>query len=174
MVCGCGGTQGTEAQAAGQKTMENISARCSRIAENASVRIEAIKEGDRTLVEAEFANNHTDSLWVPQEPVPSYRVDPQTHSVLLTYGYFEDIYASYRGQYMIPPMKRVKPGERLRWRIEDKGLLDKLLAPNTPSAVRLRVALREFPTSNVRGAQPVDEYVEASCPVQSKATILRH
>lgn len=148
-------------------------AECKRIAESASVRIEAVEEAGRTLVEAEFMNNYTDSVWVPQEPVPSYRVDPQTHSVLLTYGYFDDVYGPYRGRYMIPPMKRVKPGERLRWRIEDKALLEKMLTPNAVSSLRLRVALREFQTSNVRGAQPVDDYLAASCPVQSKATILR-
>ncbi|MBK5291551.1 MAG: hypothetical protein JJE04_07755 [Acidobacteriia bacterium] len=135
--------------------------------------MEAFEEAGHTRVEAEFINNYKASLWVPAEPLPSYRVDPQTRSVLITYGYFDDIYGTYRGQYMLPPMKKVDPGQRFRWRIEDPALLEKLLIPKTPSSVRLRVAIREFPTSTTRGDQPVDQYIEDSCSVFSKSVILR-
>ena len=146
---------------------------CDQVAKLTSVRLEAVQEGGSTIVIGELIDNYPGNLWVPNEPVPSYRVDPQTGSVLVSYGYFQDIYGSYRGRYMIPPMRRVQPGERFRWRIEDATLLEKLLAPRTVSAVRLCVALREFPTSNTRGNQPVDEYLQNSCTVQSNPTILR-
>ena len=146
---------------------------CRRIAESASVRLAAMEVPGKIQVEAEFTNGYSSPLWVPQEPVPSYRVDPQTHAVVLSYGYFEDVYGPYRGRYMLPPMKGVQPGEAFRWRIEDAALLNKLLAPYVVSALRMRVAVRDFPSSNVRGAQPLDEYLESSCPVQSKTTVLR-
>ena len=146
---------------------------CSQVVQTTSVRLEVVQEDKNTFVESEFVNNYTASLWVAQEPAPAYRVDPQNGAVLVSYGYFDDVYGPYRGRYILPRMKEVAPGARLRWRIEDPALLEKLLLPGAVTRLRVRVALQEFPESNIRGSQPVDAYVEASCLVQSKATVLR-
>src|SRR5512134_2233297 len=83
IVCSSCARDETEAQAAGQRAVDTMSAKCNRVAESASVRIEAVGEAERAVVEAEFTHNYTDALWVPQEPVPSYRIDAQTRSVIL-------------------------------------------------------------------------------------------
>ncbi len=73
---------------------------------------------------------------------------------------------------MLPPMKEVAPGATLEWDVKDAGALEKILVPSQATILRLRVALVAFEISNTRGMQPVDEYLERSCALQSASTVL--
>jgi len=148
---------------------QHMKPECTQVLEHVPVRMQVVNN----TVEIEIVNRYTQPVWVPAEAVPAYKVDPQTKAVQVTYGYFEDVYKRFRAQYMLPPMREVVPGQAIQLRIEDAALLENLLQPKASSFVRLRLALQALPQSNKRGAQPVDLYLENSCPIFSKATVLR-
>ena len=114
-----------------------------------------------------FVNRGENSLWLPVENPPAYRLDYEKRQIVMSYGYFEDIYGSHRESYMLPPMKEVGPQEQYSWVLGNGKILEAVTVNQFEPVVRSRVSLKSLPHSRVRGKQPLDEYVAESTIVKS-------
>lgn len=141
---------------------------CDKLEERTALTL-TIDKTDSTRIRFVFANHHEAPLWVPQEKEPAYRVDEQGQAVTISYGYFEDVYGSYREHYMLPPMDMIAPGQQYGWELSNPVLVAKILASGFRTQVRARVALRAFAQSRVRGEQELDAYLKESCVINSAA-----
>ena len=140
---------------------------CELVRRGTGLRLLAVEEGGARVVQAELENRLDAPIWAARDKTPSWQAPPGKAEVVISYGYFEDLHGPYRGRYMLPPMVAVAPGERLTWRIDEPKLLASILVADVLTTVRVRVALRAFPPSSVRGRQPLDAYLEASCAIES-------
>jgi hypothetical protein len=140
---------------------------CELVRRGTGLRLLTVEEGGARTVQVELENRLDTPIWAARDKRPSWQAPPGKAEVVVSYGYFDDLHGPYRGRYMLPPMVVVAPGERLTWRIEEPKLLEKILAADILTTVRVRVALRAFPPSTVRGQQPLEAYLEASCAIQS-------
>ena len=114
-----------------------------------------------------FVNRGENSLWLPVENPPAFRLDHEKRQIVMSYGFFEEIYGSHRESYMLPPMKEVGPRERYSWMTSNEKIVKAVTENQFEPIVRSRASLKSLPFSRVRGKQPLDEYVAESTIVKS-------
>src|SRR5262245_30150539 len=131
---------------------------CEAIARLVSVRLE-VARAEVSTAHVVVHNGSTRSLWIPTEERPFYRRDQDTRQAVISCGVFEDSHRLIRARYLVPRMAELAPGQELRWRLTNQGLVDDLAAERFVGRVRIRASLRELPYSNVRGQQPFKEYL---------------
>jgi hypothetical protein len=145
-----------------------MNTRCTEILPHTELTFETGIEGSLRHIRLTFTNRSQVPLWIPQEKEPAYRVDAQTQTVTVSYGYFDEVYGRYRGQYMLPPMRMVQPASEYHWQVSDPVLVARVMTPGVRIRIQMRVALRAFSESRVRGAQDLDGYLNDSCVLQSQ------
>ncbi len=118
-----------------------------------------------------FVNQSGKPLWLPMESAPAYRIDVERRQVVMSYGYFEDVYGSHRDRYMVPPMREIGPNERWEWTVAEAKIVESVAKNGFEPVVRSRAALKPIPFHRVRGSQPLDAYLEASAIVKSNKLV---
>ncbi|MGR4896622.1 hypothetical protein ACIPR8_15270 [Stenotrophomonas sp. LARHCG68] len=117
--------------------------------------------GDSSTVLVEFSNCSSSTLWFPIEVAPAYRPNRQSRVLEIWFGYFEDVYGLQKGQYMLPAMHPVQPGEKFVFELASPPLMEDVLEAKK-IGVHVRVATRAFESSRIRNEQPIDDYINNS------------
>ena len=154
----------------GSQERPGMDAPCDGIRKNTSLSVEIKgKRGARHLVAA-IVNGGQDPLWIPQVATPAYQIDRVTKTVVVSYGYFEDVYGPHKGHYMLPAMRKVAPQQKYRWEIRVPEIVAAAVIPGFQVKLQVRAALREFRPSRVRGegARDLPAYLAESCVLQGE------
>jgi hypothetical protein len=122
-----------------------------------------------TKVVVEVSNCSRSTLWFPVEVAPAYRPNKQSRVLEIWFGYFEDVYRLQKGQYMLPVMYPVQPGERFVFELASSPLIDDVLEAEQ-IRVHARVATIAFESSRIRNEQPLDNYINNSIVFDSEGS----
>lgn len=109
----------------------------------------------------EVSNCSRTTLWFPVEVAPAYRPDRQSRVLEVWFGYFEDVYGFQKGDYVLPALHPVQPGEKFEFELASPPLVEGVLEAKKVR-VQARVATRAFESSRVRNEQPLDAYINNS------------
>ncbi len=132
----------------------------------------ALDEANPQRIRASYVNGSSSTVWIAQEPHPAYRFQEEALTLSVWYGYVDEVYGPYRGQYMLPPMVEVAPNREHRWELEDPDLVTKVLQPKVVTWLHVRASIIPFTASRTRGHGQLDEYLEKSCLVRSKVAFM--
>jgi hypothetical protein len=139
---------------------------CDQIARNSSLKVELDLRQGRALVR--FTNKTRVPLWFPAEEQPAFTPDAQARTLVIRFGYFDEVFGQYKGRYMLPSMQLVRPGTDLTIQLTPPALVQRLLEQRLSPLLQARVATKELAVSNIRGKQPLEDYIQHSCIVQSQ------
>jgi len=145
---------------------------CGKIDSQTRLSIDLVPARESEAVSVLFANNSEQPLWFPIEEEPAYKLDQEAGLLYIWIGYFEEIYGRYVQQYMLPEMKQVKSGEQIRLSLTSPELAQTYLKHPIPLQIQARLSTIELKTSNVRGSQPLPEYLQNSCIIKSPVITL--
>jgi hypothetical protein len=140
---------------------------CKDVVQTTILTVNLEKLSSPTRIRLQFTNRGKNSLWLPIEKQPSFRVDERANALTIFYGYFDEVYGGHQEHYILPAMQEAKPGEGKTWDISDRTLIDKALKSGHRVQARMRVALREFRQNRTRGAQDLEGYLKESCVIES-------
>lgn len=148
---------------------QSMEVNCENIVRDTSliVDLQAKQNGGRVIVR--FKNNSMVPLWLPVENEPSFRPDRENGLLTVWLGYFEEVYGEYSGQYMVPKLMAVRPGEEVPLELTSRQLTETLFSENLAIQVKARVSTVELEHSRVRGEQPLERYIQHSCLIGSPA-----
>lgn len=122
-----------------------------------------------TKVVVEVSNCSRSTLWFPVEVAPAYRPNRQSRVLEIWFGYFEDVYGLQKGQYMLPAMHPVQPGEKFVFELASPPLIEGVLEAEK-IRVKARVATMAFESSRIRNEQPLDDYINNSIVFDSEGS----
>jgi hypothetical protein len=168
-AAGCGDAR-KHAPSAKEKPMET---NCDEIARNCSLVVELDESSEPPRAYVRFANNTRMGLWFPASPEPAFRPEEEPKSLKIWFGYSEEVHGKYAGRYMIPPMRLVPPGANCRVELTSPALLQKLVERRLAPVLEARVATIKLRQTRSRGEQPLDEYLQHSCVIQSADAVKR-
>ncbi len=142
---------------------------CLQVARNTSLTIEldVTSRPHRALVH--FSNRTGSVLWFPVEQQPSFKPDDRARTLTIWFGYFDDVYGPYKERYMVPAMRMVAPDGNLDFELTSPALLEKLGDKRLLPHLMSRVATKQLAESRTRGEQPLEDYLQHSCTIQSSA-----
>jgi len=118
-----------------------------------------------------FENKSQASLWFPAVEIPSYRLEPESKAVWVWVGYFDEPMGQLRMHYMVPHLQEVKPGEEFKLEVTWPELVQGLYLRRSGLHLLARVATKDFVYTNVRGEQPLDDYIKNSIVVESTTVV---
>lgn len=124
------------------------------------VRVSPNERSPKVIVE--YFNGSQSTLWFPVEPTPGYRQDDNSKQILIWFGYFDEVYGLHKGQYILPAMEPLRPGEKLQFELTSPVLARSILESGATTKIRVRVATKAFPKSRVRNDQPFEDYISNS------------
>ncbi len=139
---------------------------CKKIALETSLGIEvkSTKEGGNAAII--FVNDSSNPLWFPIEAEPAYRLDQDAGVLYIWIGYFDEIYGEYAQKYMLPELRQVEPGKQVKIILTAPKLAQIYLQHALNIQIQARVSVVSLEQSNVRGSQPLPEYLENSCVIK--------
>jgi len=140
---------------------------CERVVKNVKISLSLEGWSPRRRLRVVLSNRTTLPLWVPRDGEPAYRAVESDRTVVISYGFFEEVYGSHREHYMIPSMEVVPANQQHEWEITDPELMERVLGPGYRTTVQLRLALRAFEAVPLRGGQDLAGYLKESCVVRS-------
>jgi hypothetical protein len=143
---------------------------CDLIQQHSSLAIDVDSSTQPGRAFVRFVNRTPMPLWFPAQQEPVFRPDERTKILTIWFGYFEEVHARFSGDYMIPRMRLVPPGENLTFEITLRPLVQRLVEQHLSPLMRARVAAEEIAESRTRGEQPLQEYIRLSCVIQSPMT----
>jgi hypothetical protein len=139
---------------------------CDQIARNSSLKVELDPQQGRAFVH--FMNKSRVPLWFPAEEQPAFTPDLRAKTLVVRFGYFDEVFGQYKDRYMLPSMQLVRPGTDLKVQLTPPALVQRLLEQRLSPLLQARVATKELPASTIRGKQPLEDYIQHSCVVQSQ------
>jgi len=140
---------------------------CLHVARNTSLTIELDIESRPHRALVHFSNRTGSVLWFPVEKEPSYKPDEHARTLTIWFGYFDDVYGPYKGRYMVPAMRMVAPDGNLDFELTAPALLEKLGDKRLLPHLMSRVATKQLAESRTRGQQPLEDYLQHSCTIES-------
>jgi len=141
---------------------------CEKVLKTATVSGVLQEDHSSRRILLHLVNGSDGPLWVPQEADPAYRVDRKGSTLIISYGYDDEVYGSHRAHYMLPPFHLLPKGETFEWYVSSPRLVEIAFQPEFHSVVQVRTAVRHFEQTNVRGAQDLDGYIQNSCVLKSE------
>jgi len=159
------------AQAVQFKGGQSMETECDQIEQNSSLRVEMDFSSQPGRVYVRFVNRTRMRLWFPTQQEPAFKPDEQSKIVTIWFGYFDEVYGRHRGDYVVPRMRLVPPGSDLKFELTLPALVQRLSEQRLSPFIRARVATKEIVESRTRGEQPLTEYLQHSCAIQSAVTM---
>jgi hypothetical protein len=144
---------------------------CDQIVTNCSLAVELDDSSEPPRAYVRFSNNSRARVWFPASPEPAFRPEEEHKSLKIWFGYSEEVHGKYAGRYMIPPMRLVPPGEDCRVELTFPALVQKFLERRLAPSLEARVSTIELRQTRTRGEQPLDEYLQHSCIIQSAGAV---
>jgi hypothetical protein len=151
--------------------MKAGSVSCDDVSNGTMLAIESDTSSQPARVHVTFANNTDIPLGFPVEQEPSFKPSTSDRTLTIWFGYFDEVYGSYRARYMVPPMRIIPPGEKVRFQITSPDLVRQLTDGARKPVALARIATRELRESRTRGEQPLEDYIENSCTVRSASSV---
>lgn len=130
--------------------------------------LDLIADSHLAKVVVVFSNNSNSTLWFPIEPDPAYRLDTKSCTLSIWFGYSDAINGRQFGQYMLPAMHPVRPGEEFKFDLTSPSLVQNVLKSRLKTKIQVRVATKDFPYSRVRNDQPFEDYIKNSVVFESE------
>lgn len=130
--------------------------------------LELILDNSSDRVSLVFSNNSTSTLWFPVEPDPAYRLDKESCTLSIWLGYSEVINGRQFGQYMLPEMHPVRPGEVFKFDLTSSSLAQNVFKYNLKAKIQVRVATKDIPFSRARNNQSLEDYIINSVVIKSE------
>jgi len=118
-----------------------------------------------------FNNNSKVPLWFPICEDPASRKEDRSKTLWIWLGYFKKPHGEFRMHYVVPHMQEVAPGKDFRMEITSPELAQAIANGGLGLKLRARVATKAFVYTDVRGDQPLDDYVKNSIVVESKTVV---
>ena len=125
------------------------------------VRLHSQNENEASAV-VEYFNGTQSTLWFPIEQNPGYRQDANSKVISIWFGYFDDVHGLHKGQYILPAMRPLRPGETLQFELTSPVLARIVMVPGSKKRIGVRVATKAFSESRVRNEQPFEDYIANS------------
>lgn len=145
--------------------------KCGDIERGSSLGVEVDSRSHPGRAYNHFMNRTRMPLWFPAQQEPAFRPDERTKILIIWFGYFDEVYAQHSRDYMTPTMRMVSPGEDLTFEIVSPGIVQKLVDQRLSPQMYARVATRKMAENRTRGEQPLQEYLEYSCVIQSSVVV---
>jgi hypothetical protein len=124
-----------------------------------------------TKVFVEFFNGSKSTLWFPIELAPAYRPNKKSHLLKIWFGYFDEVNGLHKGQYMLPAMHPVQPGEKFKFELASPSLVQNILKARMKTKIQVRVATKAFTHSRIRNSQPFEDYINNSIVFESEELV---
>ena len=144
-----------------------MAAECDDIARDVSLKLEVDNRSRPGRAYLRFSNRSALPIWFPDEPEPAFQPDEKEKRLKIWFGYFDEIYGQYRGRYMLPQMRLVRPGQDIEIELISPALVGRLAEGRLVPEFLARVATKPLIGSNTRGEQPLEDYLQHSCTIQS-------
>ena len=133
-----------------------------KYAESNKLTLELLKQSYENKVYVKFSNDSSSTLWFPINEAPASSLNLRTCMIKLWFGYHDEVPGQDIFHYMMPKMHPVRPGHQFKYELTSPSLVKNLLSLQFGTAIRARVATKDFQYSQVRGGQPIEEYIENS------------
>ena len=145
---------------------------CKNITLETSLGVEVVPTNESGKAAVVFVNKSSNSLWFPIEAEPTYRLDQDTGILYIWLGYFDEIYGEYAQKYMLPELRKVEPENDIKINLTAPKLAQIYLQHALKVQIQARISVVALEQSNVRGNQPLPEYLENSCIIKSPVIAL--
>jgi hypothetical protein len=119
-----------------------------------------------------FANKTQTPLWFPAGNPLAFKVDKDAQRIWVWFGYFPELLGVVSGDYMVPSMRLVAPGEKYKFELTLPLEERKAMRPQMVMCLQARVATKSIKKSDFRGEQqPLDEYLTHSFVARAETVL---
>lgn len=118
-----------------------------------------------------FENNSKVPLWFPISDIPAYKQDKKTKTLWIWLGYFKKPHGEFRMHYVVPHMQKVDPGKTYRAELAWSELAQLIAKGGLTMRMQARVATKAFVFTDIRGDQPLEDYIRNSIVVKSAVIV---